>query len=465
MGTNALPWIGNAALPFQGAGVGKTANQTLTTATNTTVTFTSSATDSWDTGSFWSAGDNAFIAPGAGYMQVFGGARWATVTSSTYRRIRPMKDGAVFAGGGGEGFLAPATNSRCAQSFMSMPVPVVGGEKFTMQALHNRGSNLNIDTNARTYFGCRFIPQMQGVLLNLSANESIADDTLTYVPWDAANFDHLTAWTVGDPTKITIPHWIEDNFWIYAGTHFQSMSASTSIDIDRDTGSRPGGTIQCLSVPSGGAFDAYQTLASGLFVPRYDGSEYGGEFSGFDSIPNDYKLQVKHQLTGAAKNLIADGQTYLGLEVAPGIKTTRLRKAASQTLTTGTDTILDWGNDVDRDDYGMFNSGTPTKLVTPPGYNYARVLANISWENSSAFDRMADIFKAGAAVPFGAGKAHRAATGGETSRSHVCSIIPISSAGGEEFTVNAWQNSGGNLDVLGGASTNTAIFEISLFTT
>lgn len=445
---------------LSGALIVKSANQTVTTNTATEAVF---ATEIFDTGGYHSGADpNAFIAPVDGYYQLYAGCRWATVTSETMREMKFLKNGSTFAGGGGQAFLAPAAAVGSLQNASTPFVAATAGDRFTVQVRHLRGSDLDLNVDDRTYFGIRYMPTLDGVMLKLNSTKSLAANTLDYIEWDEEVYNTWggSAWDISDPERIYVPSTLGRRFRTYTGLRFPALTGSIFLNLDRNTGSRPGFPLEEVRTTATGSYNGILNCASALFYPNYDGTQYGGLYSGLDTLPNYYRVQVR-QFSGGSATLPGDEQTYFAVNQEPlGSRETLIRLASNQTITTGNpQQRINWGNSVAHDDYGMYDPvNFPYGFTIPAGYRHARLSASVTWDDdSTAFDRWIEFQESGVRVPGSASMTCRASAG-EFTRTHINTIIPVTA--GQQYEVWAWQNSGGDSQIITG---NTPHFAIQLF--
>lgn len=439
--------------PFEGAMVAKSVDQTVATGlTGATMTWASAT---YDTGAFWSAGSpTRLTVPAAGYAQVFGGGRWASVTSATARGIKPLLNGAEFAGGGGMIVAGPISASGSRLAFASALVPVVAGDYFEMNAAHARGSNLSMQAHSLTYFGIRYVPDAYATLVELTAAESVTGGTLEYLDWDATVFDNMGAWSAGDPSKLVVPNGFPHRLMFHAGVRWQNTGGSVNMNVDRGTGSRPGlGGAECAGPQS--TFGTRQSVSGCPVNCQYDGVG-APDGTGTDTVPNFYRLQVG---TSATQNVNAQALTYFGIEALPGTRQTMIKIASSQSIATSTQTPINFGNRVLYDDAGCFDPAQPTRLTVPAWYTsgYALLVANISWGTATAGERWLELHKNGSGIfPGGAGNFIQPSTLDRT-RHNLWTIVPV--VAGDYFEVAAWQSSGSAESVAAG---NTSVFAMTL---
>jgi hypothetical protein len=49
-------------------------------------------------------------------------------------------------------------------------------------------------------------PRFRGAMVNLTADEPVADGTDTVISWDATEFDTVGLWDSGNPASLTVPN-------------------------------------------------------------------------------------------------------------------------------------------------------------------------------------------------------------------------------------------------------------------
>lgn len=440
---------------FQGALLAKSSAQAITTGTTATTLTWNSATH--DTDSFYAgANPSRLTVPADGYAMVYGGVRWATVSSATGRMARFKKNGATFAGGGGQALAAPGSTSGSRLVLVSALVAVSSGDYFEMEVAHERGSNLNVNADNATYFGIRYVPSALGALVKLTADQSITS-AFAYIDWDAAEYDTLGAWDAGDSEKLTIPADLPHRLLFSAGARWDVVgSGSVDINIDRDDSSRRGSAASEAKENAGG-YGTRQSICTTLFNSAYDGEGVPG-VGGTDTAPNYYRL---HAGSSTTQNLKSDNMTYLGVEAIAGARQTTIFQSADETIATATQTVVDFGNHVVYDDAGCFSSAATDRLTVPSWYSsgYAILVGQLSWDTNSTGDRWIELHKNGSTFAGGASSMVQASSLDRT-RQHLWTIVPVSS--GDYFQCAVWQNSGSDRTLVSG---NTTTFSMILLPT
>ncbi len=139
----------------------------------------------------------------------------------------------------------------------------------------------------------------------------------------------------------------------------------------------------------------------------------------------------------------------VGLPVALSVARARIRRASSvQTLTNNTTTAISWDvADYDTDGT-IWTIGNPTHLIVPTGYTWAKVSAQIAFTvNATGFREIFleknDATVTGHGLDSQPGNVN--ANPGQICQFTTCWLQVVA---GNTFRVLAFQNSGGNLDVL-----------------
>lgn len=143
-------------------------------------------------------------------------------------------------------------------------------------------------------------PGRRGAMLKRTADQSIPNNTLTLVSWQAAEYDDFALWSGGDPTKITIPSGVSKiRFMLNVKLEFVVGI------VDAHPVKNGNGPIQMgcggvsLEVSNTSGDVTILGFASGIL----------------DVAAGDtWEFQVRHR-TGAAKNLKATNETFLMVEV------------------------------------------------------------------------------------------------------------------------------------------------------
>lgn len=131
-------------------------------------------------------------------------------TSVVFADVRRNGAGNNF-GEGNTGISQHATN-QVKLSFSTPPIKVNDGDFFEIWADIN-GGTASLPHATSSYWGIEVIPSnsqieaapFRGVLVDLTVNEAITASTPTKIPWDEEQFDTDGFWTIGTPTRLTIP--------------------------------------------------------------------------------------------------------------------------------------------------------------------------------------------------------------------------------------------------------------------
>jgi hypothetical protein len=274
----------------------KTSNQTFTSGVAAEITWQE---EIFDNGGFWSSG-NAIIIPSTFngmYAQVFAGARWANVTTTTTRMLQVLKNGSTFVGGASARLGSVNFNSRSSSQILTPPIQVSTGDEFTLQALQASGSDLALQNNANTYFGLFIIESFSGALVTRATPVSVANNTLEHIEWDSEVIDTGGFFTLSNASRLTIPASGVSRVRVYGGVQWESRNgAGRFLNIDKNGGSFPGGGINEYLNGDG---ESMQNVATPVL----------------EVSPGDYfEIQVR-QNSGIALDIEAAGPSYFCIEV------------------------------------------------------------------------------------------------------------------------------------------------------
>lgn len=138
----------------------------------------------------------------------------------------------------------------------------------------------------------------QSTVVKLTANESIANNTETAIPWDAADHDDGTMWSAGFPTRLTVP----TNFSrvrITGGITWASNATGTRAIVAKKNGSYVAGLPNVIAASPGAV--AFGQSAPGAVVQVTAG---------------DYLELFVTQTSGGSLNLTSAGDvTWLAAEL------------------------------------------------------------------------------------------------------------------------------------------------------
>jgi hypothetical protein len=191
-----------------------------------------------------------------------------------------------------------------------------------------------------------------------SSNQTIADDTETAVIFGAEAYDHLSAWAVANPTRITIP--TSGKYRLAAGI---TWSVSTDTSAARRVWFRKNGSAAVQGLP------AYQATADGLYMNL---ASPAVELSAGDYI----EVVVWQNNAADDPAIVADGTTFVSLEQVPAsFKGALVRTNANINFPANNGTTqLDFTHE-EYDTDGFWAVGLPRRLVVPSGITHARLIA------------------------------------------------------------------------------------------
>lgn len=121
----------------------------------------------------------------------------------------------------------------------------------------------------------------------------------------------------------------------------------------------------------------------------------------------------------------------------------RVKLTSSQSIASGAATVLPWSADVSNE--ASYSSGSPSVLTVPSWCTRVRLTANIVWDANSAGYRKSRFLKNGAAF-LGGSSSVSTPPAGATCEQHIVTG-PIQVVGGDTFSVEVTQTSGGNINV------------------
>jgi uncharacterized protein YjlB len=178
-------------MPWKGASVSLTANESIANATVTEVPFDQADKD---IGGWWDSAAPTRLTVPAGITKVrlHAGFLWDAVTGDRCF-LRIIMNGATVSGGGGSDL--DQQYSQLSQSHATPTIVVSEGDYFEVQAYQNSGIAANLLTNNNTYFSIEAVESIapsvtpRGALVTKSANQSIANSTSTAITWDQETYD------------------------------------------------------------------------------------------------------------------------------------------------------------------------------------------------------------------------------------------------------------------------------------
>lgn len=138
-------------------------------------------------------------------------------------------------------------------------------------------------------------------------------------------------------------------------------------------------------------------------------------------------------------------------------------KTSQQTISSSTFTLMEWTTPLYQD-VEMWTVAQPTRMVIPAGgYTHALIVATISWEGSSDFDRIHLLLKDGSPVNGCSGNAYNASSL-ERTRGHLSAFLEVQE--GNYLEVQVWQNTGIDTFLVGAdiEAGNAVFFSVELFT-
>lgn len=145
-------------------------------------------------------------------------------------------------------------------------------------------------------FSSTYAPAHSGALVRLSAAESIANSTLTDVPWDVEVYDEGGWWVVGSPTRLTVPAGVS-KVRLTGCVAWASATAGERLFRILKNGAGVYGLPQVRNVP-GATSSIYQAASSAVIT----------------ATPGDYFTLNVRQISGGALNITADPESYFSIE-------------------------------------------------------------------------------------------------------------------------------------------------------
>ena len=204
------PVLTSPGLPFKGALVNKSGNQSLSTGTFTALSFDQ---ETYDVGDWHdNVTDNTRMTVPAGItkVRITGGAQYAG--NSTGRRFLLVhKNGSAFADS--PTLILNATSGNTdALAISSNVIEVVAGDYFELVGLQDSGSALNVEAANSTWFGIEAIEAIapstrpRGALVNQVTSFSLPNNTTTTATWDNEIYDTDNIHdNVTNNSRLTVP--------------------------------------------------------------------------------------------------------------------------------------------------------------------------------------------------------------------------------------------------------------------
>ena len=133
------------------------------------------------------------------------------------------------------------------------------------------------------------------------------------------------------------------------------------------------------------------------------------------------------------------------------------QKGGAQTITTSTDTAVDWDTVVE-DDYGFFNLGADATIATiPAGIERVTIIGQVRWASNATGRRQIEIWKGGAVM-----SPNPVETIIATGNNHVLIVqlhhFPV--VEGDTFSINCWHNRGSDTTISGGGNPAWNYFKV-----
>lgn len=141
--------------------------------------------------------------------------------------------------------------------------------------------------------------------------------------------------------------------------------------------------------------------------------------------------------------------TIVNPDVAPSsILTTHVKRNATQSANNGVDTLVSFDTEIS-DTANAWVIGTPTRITTPAAVTKARITAQLAWASNSTNNRAVTIFKNGTTIVVQQDQ-KAFSNSNMVITSGLITVTP-----GDYFTLSAYQDSGGSLNIFGDASNFT----------
>jgi uncharacterized protein YjlB len=417
-------------MPWKGASVSLTANESIANATVIKVPFDQADID---IGGWWDSAAPTRLTVPAGITKVrlHAGFIWDAVTGDRCF-LRIIMNGATVSGGGGSDL--DQQYSQLSQSHATPTIVVSEGDYFEVQAYQNSGIAANILTNDNTYFSIEAVESIapsvtpRGSLVTLaaddttkSANQSIANSTSTAITWDQETYDsdnlHDNA---TNNSRMTVP----------AGVTHVRLDASITFAV-HGTGYRTvyfykNGTtiVSRIQIDPSATADTMMSLSSQVL----------------EVVEGDYfEVWVKHT-RGAALNVNTGVASWFNMEiVGPTVVTTTetsagqpfkgalVSKAADETAANYTAGVaVPWTSEIY--DVGGWHSNATNneRLTVPAGVTKVRLAASLYIQAMSAGQSMAmSIKKNGSADVEGLGEHIGDSNGSSGSKSISSCVVEV----------------------------------------
>lgn len=312
--------------------------------------------------------------------------------------LEAKKNGAAFVGGSGGTTLDQSTpNLGC--FLVSAPIVVYENDYFEVAYT---GAHASMVTAAnRSWMALEIIPTEDGSAVRKTGTQSITAATDTALSMNSEFYDDGAWFDSGSPTRLTVPAGTSGLVRLSAGARFSSGLSEDALFIRKN-----GAAAYGLPYQEMGGFQRMVAVSGVIAVTA-------GDY---------FELFVR---TNTGHTYPATDETWFCIEEVPTAALHALvRKSATQSLGTASDTALSWSTEV-HDVGAWFDSGSPTRFTVPSGVTKVRLSGNI--ERASEGNMMLGYFrKNGSAIP-GVAYQATATTGGELL--NVCSTVLEVTAG------------------------------------
>jgi hypothetical protein len=204
---NAVPLDQGVSLPFKGALVKITADESIPNATETDVPWDAEVYDIGDWVDISGNPTRLTVPEGVTRVRVSAGIYW--LTSATIGQFFITKNGSQFDGGGvrREG----AGSDTLADNVQTAIVDVSAGDYFELAVTQTSGAPRSLrSSTGSTYFSIVAVEGLapstvpRGAFVRLTATEAVIVAGTT-IPWDEIDYDTDSIWSSGDSTKLTVP--------------------------------------------------------------------------------------------------------------------------------------------------------------------------------------------------------------------------------------------------------------------
>lgn len=427
-------------VPYKGALVHHSVNQSIATGSATALAFD---TEDFDTDAIHDVvTNNSRLTVPSGVTKVVlrGGALFAADAGSTLRSLQIRKNGAAISG---SPLLQINSHGENIALSVASPVLVVSaGDYFELFARQDSGGALNVETSNFTYFEMTAVEaaapnaDVRGALVKRTTDQSIPNNSFTAVAWDGETYDtdsiHDTA---TNNSRLTVP----------AGVTKIRLTSNITFDFNAN------GTRQAEILKNGSAINADGGARVHIGNQGTLPSFLNLDTAVLDVTPGDYfEIQV-WQNSGGALGLASASETWFAMQIVetkiirPIHRGALVRKSANQSIPNNAATPVTF--DQEEYDTDAFHDVVTnnSRMTVPAGVTKIRLAGGAIYASNSTGVRELWFEKNGASF-VGAARTRIDATSGQkdilVTHSPVIAVSP-----GDYFELVANQASGAALNI------------------